>query len=863
MRFFIIFLALIVAICPSFADNFSVHKLSNGQTVIIKEIHDNKIVTIDTWVKTGSINETDKNNGVAHFLEHLFFKGTEKFPNGEFDKIIESKGAITNAATSKDFTHYYITLPSKDFETALNMHADMLLNPLIPRKELEKERNVVLEEIARSNDNPTTKLYENMNNSFYKTHPYKRKVIGEPEIISKITREEILDFYNFHYVPENMVTIIVGDIDTQKTLKKVEAAFKRSDTPKYKKTFYRKEKPLEKTVEIIDKGNVQTSYLLMGFRSVSAKEREEMAALDVLATILGDGKTSRLYYNIKNQKRLAYSISAGNSTSKDDGLFYIKANYKTEDYEKLKNNILAEIKKIKEVKVSEDELNKAKSIIERDTFYSRESISNISNELGYMAVVFEDVDFYDEYIELIKKVSAAEVQNVAKKYLDTEKMVISVLNPEMTPINDKKTTNNQVTVEPKLIKEQNSVKEFLLSNGSTLILNKNETNEIVAIQIFAKGGEYIEEKPATALLMAAGMLKGTSKYSEQELMTLLEENGIKFNISAGADLFSISIKSTKNEMPLVFQLLDEIVNNSIFDLQELDKIKYEKLALIKKNRDNPMNIAFEEFKTNAWGTYPYSNSGKIYEKFIPTVTQEDIKNLYNKMFCPKNLIISVNGNVDENLLSENFNKIFHKDDQCQKISLKDFKQEFKFLENEKIISKKYNSEASWLILGFPTDSADNLKDFATLKVIDGLLGTGMGSRMFKNIRDQEGLAYQVGSLFSQNANQGVFVLFIGTNPKNVDVAKKMMCEELEKLKKEFVTDEELVQTKDKLLGNYLLSMETNMEKAYNLGQYKAIREKWEFANEYIDLIKNVTASDIIGVANKYFSKPHLEVLVGP
>ena len=173
----ILILTLLLNNIECFAIDYTTHKLDNGQTIIIKENHDNPIVTIDTWIKTGSINETDQNNGVAHFLEHLFFKGTTKYPTGTFDKILESKGAITNAATSKDFTHYYITIPSEHFATALDLHADMLMNPLIPRAELEKERKVVIEEISKNNDNPETKLYENLVTSFYKNHPYKRKVI--------------------------------------------------------------------------------------------------------------------------------------------------------------------------------------------------------------------------------------------------------------------------------------------------------------------------------------------------------------------------------------------------------------------------------------------------------------------------------------------------------------------------------------------------------------------------------------------------------------------------------------------------------------------------------------------------------------
>ena len=152
MKKIFISVAIIFIGIVCYGADFSTYNLDNGQKVIIKEVHDNPIVIIDTWIKTGSINETDENNGVAHFLEHLFFKGTPKHPAKEFDRILESKGAVTNAETSKDYTHYYILIPSQYFDLALDLHSDMLLNPLIPRKELEKERKVVIEEIAKNND---------------------------------------------------------------------------------------------------------------------------------------------------------------------------------------------------------------------------------------------------------------------------------------------------------------------------------------------------------------------------------------------------------------------------------------------------------------------------------------------------------------------------------------------------------------------------------------------------------------------------------------------------------------------------------------------------------------------------------------
>ena len=168
---------------PFLNKDIKIYERENGHKIVLA-YKKGGMVNVSSWVKTGSINEDDKNNGVSHFLEHLFFKGTKKHPTGEFDKILESKGAIVNAATSKDFTHYYITVASNFFDTAMDLHSDMLTNPQIPRKELEKERKVVLEEISKDSNTPQKMIYDNLNDMLYTNHPYKRKVIGTENIIS-------------------------------------------------------------------------------------------------------------------------------------------------------------------------------------------------------------------------------------------------------------------------------------------------------------------------------------------------------------------------------------------------------------------------------------------------------------------------------------------------------------------------------------------------------------------------------------------------------------------------------------------------------------------------------------------------------
>lgn len=862
MKKILILLVLFFAGLGVFAQDYSTFKLDNGQIVIIKEVHDNPIVTIDTWIKTGSVNESDKNNGVAHFLEHLFFKGTQKHPTGEFDRLLESKGAITNAATSKDFTHYYITIPSRDFSMAMDLHSDMLLHPQIPRKELEKERKVVLEEIAKNNDRPETKLFENLNNEFYSLHPYKRPVIGKKNIIETITREEILDFYNNWYKPSNMVTVIVGDIDTQTALNAVKKEFALKEPAKSRNSHYKIDKPRTKQAEVVAKDKVKSGYLLIGYRGVNSDNLKDMYALDVLGVLLGDGRSSRLYQSVKEQKQLAYSIAAGHSTMRDDSLFLINANFTPKNIDKLKKAIFYEIEKIRCGTIDEQEILTAKNVIERDTFYSRESGSNIANELGYTTIVYDDPGFYDTYVDNIKKVNASDLVRVAKKYLNTDYAVVSIVLPEDYVDANTKQISNITPKEPELVKTEKNVSKYVMPNGATVLINKNPLNDIIAFQVFAKGGTFIEKKPGIASMTASGMLKGTKRYSYVDLSQTMEQNGIKISPSAGADYFTVSVKTTKNDLPLTFELLDEIVNHASFDVQEIEKIKNEKLQSIRQLRDNPSSLAFEKFKTEMWKGTPYGVTGLVMEKTIPYINKSDIMDYYESIFYPQNIVISVNGNVDDKEILDYFSKIFN----CTKGEKFDFKAQknrFKPLKQITTVKVPKESEASWLVMGWLTDGVSNKKDLVVLQVIDSLLGSGMSSRLFNNLRDEQGLAYQIGSNYSGNVNKGVFAVFIGTNPNTAMHSKKELLKEINVLKKEFVSDKELREAKDKIMGNFILAQETNSEKSATLGVFEASGRGFEYVNEFPSLIESVTASDVIRIANKYFDAPYMFVIVAP
>ena len=432
---------------PFLTRDVEVYEQDNGHKIVLAH-KEGDMVNVSSWVKTGSINENEKNNGISHFLEHLMFKGTHKHKAGEFDKILEAKGAIVNAATWKDYTFYYVTLPKGDgdenFNTAIELHADMMTDPVIPDYEMgapfdindknvtdKRERHVVIEEIRMRKDQPWTKVYNATNHAMYTSHPYKRDVIGTPEIISQVSQEEIMNYYRTFYSPKNVTTIVVGDFDSEKVLNKVVSEFNWGERPEPPQRNILPDEPVKEQVYIENEANINSSFMMFGFLGSQAKDLKNVIALEMLAIILGEGSSSRLYQNlIENQDEQIFNlIDAENYDFRDGCNFFVQANFNPEYKEKAIELVKEELEKIKE-NITERELNKAKKKVKSRFACEVETVSDIGETIGYYMTVCDDLSLAEDYIPICESITTEDLQNAAKKYLDLNHAVISVLRPQ-------------------------------------------------------------------------------------------------------------------------------------------------------------------------------------------------------------------------------------------------------------------------------------------------------------------------------------------------------------------------------------------------------------------------------------------------
>lgn len=870
---------------PGFAknnDSIKVFHLKNGHTVVIKEVHVNPLVTVDTWVKTGSMNEDDKINGVSHFLEHLLFKGTKNRKNGEAEKILESKGAGYNAATSKDFTHYFTTIASQHAELALDLQSDMLLNALIPEEELDNEKKVVQEEIRRALDDPDRILFNNLNNILFKQHPYKYETLGTMDTIQNVSRKEILDYYHKWYVPSNMTTVIIGDINTEKMLALVKEKFKSEIVSDKKlQVTYNKEPFITKPEENLQKGDFSVGYLQIGFKGVPIYDKKDNYALDLAASILGDGRSSRLYQNVKENLNLVSSISSGHHSMKDDSIFYVYANLKPEDYTAAKNAILKEIKLLRDEKVSDEELKRAKTKAQREFLYNSESVQDIASTIGYHMTIGEKLNYYTDYIDNINKITAEDIQNAAIKYLSDSRTAISTLLPDKnTPISVKNEENYKNVAKLALDKELTIVSEkntsisvkneecyknvtkSVLNNGMTIISEKNTSNDIASLSIFIKGGKLTETIPGLLDIIELTLMKGTKNKTAIEISNELENSGIIIAPSVNPDYFEIQLKSTVADFDKAFVILADIINNPTFEDEYIQKAKSNLIQNIQESRDNPLSYSFEKFMRTIYEKHPYGNIGDIVEKNLDKIQRENLISFYKDFFIPENMVVSVSGNIDHANLVNKFQSYFP-NIEGKKIDVNSLLSGYQPLKQNLFSSVNKDIAAASMLLGWPVDGIKSEKDYASLKIINAILGNGLSSRLFVNLREKQGLAYAISSIYSSRLDNSFFVLYIGTKPENVNLAKKLFLQEIEKIKTESVSEQELNDAKQKLIGQFALLQETNQQKAHSLGWFEVSGKGFKFNYEYPDLINSITVGDIMNTANKYFNAPYAISIIAP
>jgi zinc protease len=409
--------------------------LDNGLRILVLEDHRSPIATVQTWYRVGSRNEVPGATGLAHFLEHMMFKGTPTYGKGQFARIVEENGGQDNAFTSHDVTAYYVNIAADRVDLVLGLEADRMRNLLLDPKEIDSERQVVGEERrTRTEDDPDGYLSEEFLAAAYKAHPYGWPVIGWMNDVQRINPAELRAFYDRYYQPNNALLVVAGDVDTPRVISRVREAFGRIPRGAAPPPMSSVEPPqLAERRVLVYKADARAPIVYIGFH-VPNYASTDAPALELLSTILQGGRASRLYRRLVYEQRLALSVGGDYAyLSHDPNLFWFSGTpLPGQTPEALEQAIMAEIERVKTEAVPEEEIERAKNQIEAAFVWRQDSVHSRASTLAR----FEMTGSWrnaESFVPLVRRVTAADLQRVARAYFQTDRRTVGVLLPGAPP----------------------------------------------------------------------------------------------------------------------------------------------------------------------------------------------------------------------------------------------------------------------------------------------------------------------------------------------------------------------------------------------------------------------------------------------
>ena len=410
----------------------TLHHLPNGLTIIAEQMPIDA-VNLNLWVKTGSAMESDAINGMAHFLEHMIFKGTQKLISGEFERRIEERGAVTNAATSQDYTHYYITTAPKDFAELAPLQIDVVCNPSIPDDAFERERLVVLEEIRRSEDNPRRRISRHVMETAFDSLPYRRPVLGPEAVVAQVKPQQMRDFHAHWYQPQSITAVAVGNLPVEELVEIIAEEFSKNYQQTTNKLTLIAAIPEPAFTEIVRREVVdetlQQARLVMMWRVPGLMELDETYALDVLAGILGHGRTSRLVRDLREERGLVSSISVSNMSNLLQGVFSISAKCDVENLAVVEAGIIQHLRTLQTEFVKESEIARVQQRVANRFIFGNETPSDRAGLYGYYQSLIGDLEPAFNYPQYIQAQAATDLIQAAKDYLSPDAYGVVVIKP--------------------------------------------------------------------------------------------------------------------------------------------------------------------------------------------------------------------------------------------------------------------------------------------------------------------------------------------------------------------------------------------------------------------------------------------------
>ncbi len=842
-------------------DKLSVFTLPNGLKVFVQEDHARKVATVQIWTMVGSADEAQKELGISHLIEHMAFKGTERRGVGKIASEIEGLGGETNAYTSWDETVFHVTVPASKVSEGIDILTDAVFRPTIDPAELDKEKQVVIEEILEGEERPERKASKLLFRTAYTDHPYKDPIIGYKDVVAGFTQEDVLNFRKKWYVTENMFIVVVGDVDPAKVVADVQKY-----TADIKPTgFFRLPRPTEPPQKEVRTGvlqdrNARETRLFMAFHIPSMKG-QDVNALDLTGDILGARNNSRLVRSLKKEKGLVNSIAAYAMTPKDPGLLAISATLDAKNIEPVIAAIMEEIEKLKKTPPTPQELEEAKVHIESQHFYARETVQGVARDLGNYQADMGDAQYVQKYLTLNRAVQAVEISDALKRYVAPSNLTVSILTPEeteaMSADNIKRLVSNGAAQKTEAKQEASAKEEQVvttLPNGIRVVLEPDSSNQLLSVRIAFLGGKRFETKQTEGIMNFISQMldKGTKNLDEVEIAKQVDEIGGRLGGFSGYDSFGLSMAFFSRYYDKGLSLLGDLYKNVAFPAEVLDRERALILNRIRTEPDRPVVFAINTLNAAVFPNHPYGFNKEGTLATVSGFTSQDLKDAYDRYAVPSNMVITVVGDMDVKKVLAKITDIFG-GIPARKLDKPEIpKEEPITAPIEKVV--KIPRAKAHIALGFKGVALDEL-DRYPMEVLNNMLA-GQGGKLFQELRDKQSLAYTVTSFVRPGLDPGMFAFYIATEDAKAPKAVEGLYSEINKVRTQPISEEDVTHSKENLIGNHYIALQSSWARAENTVLNTLYGLGPNYDPEYVKKINEVKPEDVSRVARKYLDPQH-------
>jgi len=837
--------------------------LSNGLTVVVRENHSSPVVAVQVWVKAGSVTEPAERAGMSHLLEHMAFKGTARRGPGQIAREVESLGGEINAYTSFDHTVYHITISNRFLESALDILADTLGGSVFDAQELEREKEVVLEELRMNEDDPDRVASKALFREAFRVHPYGRPVIGYADTIRAVARGDLVSYVARYYHPGNMVLVIAGDVDARAARPLVERTFgslaPRDGAPSPAPP---REPPQEGVRARVQERDARRVYLDVGFPGPSMRDAE-VFAWDLLSSILGGGQTSRLFREVKDRRGLVDSVSAYSYTPRDPGLLLIGATASPARAAEALREILVQTFRMAAVPPEGRELARAKTQAESEFLYSLESQGSLARHVGFFETVLGDASFEREYVRRIRAVTAADVAAVARKYLRPEAVNVSAVFPRgqagLLPEAEvariaREAFREATAAAPARDRGEGgaAVRREVLPNGIRVIVRENHAVPVVAIQAGFLAGLRVEPPGKTGIsVLAAEMLtKGTGRRTAREIAEAVEDMAAELSGTAGRNAIALRGKFMRRDFEQGLALFAESLLAPSFPEDELAKKKEEILGRLRLQKDELAQAVFLLFLSRHYDGHPYAHNPLGTEETVAGITAADVRAHYARWADPRNLVIAVSGDVDAGealaALRKTFGEMRPRDDFVPPGPIPVPEED-----GVRRVEERRDKEQAHFVIGFKGVRFTDPDRYA-LDLLGAALA-GQGGRLFTNLRDKKSLAYSVTSFSSEQVDPGFFAFYMGTSTDKLDGAVEDTLREIGRVIEEGISPAEFERARKWTLGTYEIGLQSNAAYAERMMYNELYGVGYEETFRAPERIQAVRLEEVNSVARRVLS----------